>query len=161
MWALEPSGARYEEREGKVGCRCSVSGLTPGGEQTVLRAARLCLSDTRRGMWGRQDSMARMPMGVDEKQLVAHLCTMCQKVSSLVREPTLGVKRSALYRRMGATSHVANLWYREGASAAPGGLRRMTRANAPWASARQCEKCVDVNREGVNQYPNHRRESPG
>ena len=112
MWALEPSGARYEERKGKVGCRHGVAGLIPGREQTVLRAARLCLCDTRRGIGGRQDSMARMLMGVDEKQLVAHLCTLCQKVLSLVREPTLGVKRSAPYRRMCATSNIANLWHR-------------------------------------------------
>jgi len=63
-------------------------------------------------MGGRQDSMARMPMGVDEKQLVAHVCTLCQKVLSLVKEPTLGVKRSALCRRMGAMSDVASLWHR-------------------------------------------------
>jgi len=63
-------------------------------------------------MGGRQDSMARMPMGVDEKQLVAHLCTLWEKVLSLVREPTLRVKRSAPYRRMGATSDVASLWHR-------------------------------------------------
>jgi len=56
--------------------------------------------------------MARMPIGVDEKQLVAHLCTLCQKVFSLVKEPMLGVKGSAPYRRMGATSDVANLWHR-------------------------------------------------
>jgi len=51
-------------------------------------------------------------MGVDEKQLVAHLCTLCQKVLGLVKEPTLGVKRSAPYRSIGTTSHVANLWHR-------------------------------------------------
>jgi len=45
-------------------------------------------------MGGRQDLMARMPMGVKEKQLVAHLCTLCQKVLSLVKEPMLGEKRS-------------------------------------------------------------------
>ena len=71
-----------------MGWRRPVAGLTPGGEQTVLRAASLCLCDTRRGMRGRQDSMARMRIGVDEKLLVAHLCTLCQKVLSLVREPT-------------------------------------------------------------------------
>jgi len=48
-------------------------------------------------------------MGVDEKQLVAHLCTLCQKVLSLVKEHRLGVRRSSPYRRMGATSDVANL----------------------------------------------------
>jgi len=50
-------------------------------------------------------------MGVDEKQLVAHLCTLCQKVLSLMKEPTLGLKRSALYRRMGPTSDVVSLWH--------------------------------------------------
>ena len=61
-------------------------------------------------MGGRQESMARMPMGVQEKQLVAHLCTLCQKVLSLAREPTLGVKRSAPYRRRGTTRELASLW---------------------------------------------------
>jgi len=50
-------------------------------------------------------------VGVDEKQLLAHLCTLCQKVVSLVSERALGVKRSAPYLRMGAISDVANLWY--------------------------------------------------
>jgi len=95
-----------------VGCRPAVAGLTLGREQTVLRAASLCLCDTRWEIGGRQDSMARMPMGVDEKQFVAHLCNLCQKVLSIVSKPTLGVKRSAPYRRMGATSEVASLWHR-------------------------------------------------
>jgi len=51
-------------------------------------------------------------MGVDLKQLVAKFCTLCQKVLSLVKDPTLGVKRSAPYRRMDATSDVASLWHR-------------------------------------------------
>jgi len=88
-------GAQYEEREGQEGCKRAVARLTSGGEQTVLRAAKLCFCDTRRGMGGRQDSITRMPMEVDEKQFVAHLCTLCQKVLSLKREPMLGVKRSA------------------------------------------------------------------
>ena len=95
VWALELSGARYDDREGKEGCRHSVAGLTPGGEQTVRRAAILCRWDTRRGMGGRQDSIVKMLTGVDGKQLVAHLCTMCQKVLSVKREPMLGVKRFA------------------------------------------------------------------
>ena len=90
-------------------------------------------------------------MGVDEKQLVAHLCTLCQKVLSLVMEPALGVKRSAPYRSIGATSDVASLWHRSGASPVPGALRSLMREIAPWARARQREKCVDVDRVGVNQ----------
>jgi len=39
--ALQPSGAQYEEREPKEGCRRAVAGLTLGGEQTVLRVATL------------------------------------------------------------------------------------------------------------------------
>jgi len=100
-----------------VRCRRAVAALTLGPEQTILRAARLCLCDTRRGIGGRQDSRARMPMGVDEKEFVAHLCTLSQKVLSLVREPTLGMKRSVPYRRIGVTSDVANPWHREGAEA--------------------------------------------
>jgi len=42
VWALESSGAQYEEREAKEGCRRAVAGLTPGGEQTGLREASLC-----------------------------------------------------------------------------------------------------------------------
>jgi len=144
-----------------VRCRRAVAALTLGPEQTILRAARLCLCNTRRGIGGRQDSTARMPMGVDEKEFVAHPCTLSQKVLSLVREPTLGMKRSVPYRRIGATSDVANLWHREGASPARAGRTRQTSAKAPWASAMWREKCVDVDRVGVNQYPNHRRQSPG
>ena len=89
-----------------------MAGLTPGAEQAVLRAASLCLCDTRSGMGGRQDSMARMLMGVDEKQLQGDLSTLCQKVSSLGRERTLGVKRSTPYRRMGATRDISSVWPR-------------------------------------------------
>ena len=42
MWAMELSGARCEDRQGKKGCRCAVAGLTAGGEQTVRRVASLC-----------------------------------------------------------------------------------------------------------------------
>ena len=112
MSALEPSGVRQGDREGKEGCRRAVSGLTLGGEQTVVRVASLCVCETRRGIGAKQDSMTRMAVGVDEKQLVANLCTLCKKVLSIGKEPTLGVKRSTPYRRRGATSEVASLWHR-------------------------------------------------
>ena len=66
-------------------------GMTAGREPMVRRADILGLWDTPRGTGGRQDSMAKMPIGVDKKQFVAHLCTLCQKVLSLEREPALGV----------------------------------------------------------------------
>jgi len=112
VWALELSGALYEEKEGKERCRLAVAGLILGGEQSVLRPASLCLCDSRRGIAGRHDSIAKMRIRVDEKQVVAHLCPLCQKVLSLVREPTLGMKGSAPYNRMGAMREVANLWHR-------------------------------------------------
>jgi len=75
----------------------AVAGLTAGGELTVLRGACLCRWETRRVTGGRQASMAMMPLGVDEKQLVAHVCTWCQKMLGIAKEPALGVKRSAPY----------------------------------------------------------------
>jgi len=88
------SEAQCEDIEGKEECSRAVAGLTVGGEQTVRRAASLCLSETRRGMGGRQDSTARMPVGVDVKQLMAPLGTLSQKVLSLEREPALGERDS-------------------------------------------------------------------
>ena len=35
------------------------------------------------------------------------------------------------------------------------------RANAPWAKAKQREKCVPGSRAGVTQYPSHRTELLG
>lgn len=94
MWALGLSGAQYDRREAKEGCCHAIAGVTLRGEQTVQRAAGLCRCDTRRGIGGQQDSIARMLVGV-EKQFVVHLCTLCQRVLSLVIEPALRVKRSA------------------------------------------------------------------
>ena len=90
-------------------------------------------------------------MGVEERQFVAHLCTLWQKTLSLEREPALGQTRSAPYRRMGATRDVASLWHRYGASAVPGGLWRLIGAKAPWARASRQEQSVDMQRVGVNQ----------
>jgi len=116
-----------------AGCRCVVPGLTRGGEQKTLTAASLCRWETRRGTGARHDSIARMPIGVEEKQFVAHLCTLCQKTLSLEMEPGLGEMRSAQNRRMSVTRDVASLWHRYGASPAPVGLRCLIRAKAPWA----------------------------
>jgi len=73
--------------------------------------------------------------------------------------PALGVKRSAPYSRMGATKDVASLWHRYGARPAPGGLRRLMRAKAPWARVSWYEKWAEESRAGVNQYLSHLRES--
>jgi len=39
--------------------------------------------------------MAKIRIGVEEIQLVAHICTVCRKGLSLGTDPVLGVKRSA------------------------------------------------------------------
>ena len=72
MRTLEMSGAGRDDREGKEKCKGPVARLSMGGEQTVRRAPSLCHWETRRRMGGRQDSIARIPIGVDEEQLVAH-----------------------------------------------------------------------------------------
>ena len=56
--------------------------------------------------------MASMGIGVEEKQLVTHLWTLLQKVSSLSCIFRRGVKRSAPYNRIGAIKEEASRWQR-------------------------------------------------
>jgi len=93
--AVEESGAWCVDTEGKQVRGRIVMGLALGMEQTVPRAASLCFWETRRVMGGRQDTNGRMTMGVEQNELVAHLCTLCQNVLSRDREPALGEKRHA------------------------------------------------------------------
>jgi len=74
--------------------RRAVAGFNSGGEQTTRSAASLCRWEIRRATGGRQDSTARIPVGVAEKQFVVHLGTLCQKVFRRAMAPALGVKRS-------------------------------------------------------------------
>jgi len=113
--------------------RRTVAGFNSGGEQTTLSAASLCRWEIRRATCVRQDSTARIPVGVAEKQFVVHLWTLCQKLFRRAMAPTLGVNRSAPYSKMGATKDVSSLWHRYGARPAPGGLRRLIRAKTAWA----------------------------
>jgi len=73
--------------------------------------------------------------------------------------PALGEARSAPYSRMGATRDIASLYHRYGARPAPGGLRRLMSAKAPWTRANRPEKWAEESRAGVNQYPCHLSES--
>jgi len=109
--ALEESEAWCVDSEWKEGCRRTVAGLALGGEQTVRWAASLGFWKTRRVTLSRQDSIVRMPIGVEEKQFVAHRCPLCQNMLSLDRESVLGEKRSAPERRIGAMRNVASLWH--------------------------------------------------
>ena len=56
--------------------------------------------------------MASMGIGVEEKQLVTHLWTLLQKVSSLSCIFRRGVNRSAPYNRIGAIKEEASRWQR-------------------------------------------------
>jgi len=56
-----------------------VAGFISGGEQTSLRPARRHWGRTRTGSRGRQASLCKHIMLVEEKQLVIYLQTRCQK----------------------------------------------------------------------------------
>ena len=112
VMAREQSGARCAESEGNEGWSRAVAGFTLGGEQTTLSPANLCRCLIRRETGGRQDSTDSIPVGVAEKQFVVQLWTLRQNVSRRFVVATLGVNRSAPYRRMRAISDVASLWHR-------------------------------------------------
>jgi len=70
-------------------------GVDSGREAYGAEGSKPVRLGDQKGDGGRPDSIGRMPIGVDEKQLVAHLSTLCQKVLSLEREPAMGVTRYA------------------------------------------------------------------
>jgi len=67
------SGERKEDWFGTDLCSLADAGLICAAEQTILRAAMRCRCSIRRTRGGRQDSMASIGTGVEEKQLVTHL----------------------------------------------------------------------------------------
>ena len=93
-------------------CRRAAAGLISGGEEVSLRAAMGCRCSIRRERGGRHASMASMGIKVEEKQLVTHLWTLLQKVSSLSCIFRRGVKRSAPYNRIRAIKEEASRWQR-------------------------------------------------
>jgi len=62
----------------------AAAGLISGGEHITLRQARRRLYARRRSTGGKQASTARMSTGVQAKQLVVHLWTLCQKAASFL-----------------------------------------------------------------------------
>ena len=79
-----------------------------GGQEAILRVAMPWRCSIRSGRGGRQASMAKTVIGVEEKQLVTHLWMRLQNVSSLSCIFMRGVKRSEPYRRIGAIREVAS-----------------------------------------------------
>ena len=95
--------------------------------------------------------MAKMVIGVEEKQLVTHLWMRLQKVSSLSCIFMRRVKRSEPYRRIGAIKEEASRWQRYGGRPLPGGERRYTASKAPCDRESLRAKWALVDRDGVNQ----------
>ena len=93
-------------------CSGAAAGSISGGEEVSLRAAMRCRCSIRRVRGGRHASMASMVFGVEEKQLVTHLWTLLQTVSSLSCIFWKGIKRSAPYKRIGAIREEASRWQR-------------------------------------------------
>ena len=73
----------------------AIAGLISGGEHIILRFARRSMYARRSSCGGRQASMARISEGVDMKQLVVHLWTLCQNTDSFLVMWTVGMKTSA------------------------------------------------------------------
>ena len=148
-------GERKEERFGTDLCSRADAGLISGGEQTTLRAAMRWRCSIRRTSGGREASMAKIGIGVEEKQLVTHLWTRCQNTSNLSCIPERGVYRSAPYRSTGARREEASLSQRYGGRAFPGGESLLIVSKTPWASDSLLLKWALEESGGVNQYPSH------
>jgi len=81
-----------------------VAGLISGGEQMSLRPARRRWWRIRTGSGGRQTSLCKQVMLVEEKELVIHLETRCQTTDIGPRIDSGGFQTADPYRRIGARS---------------------------------------------------------
>ena len=95
------SGALALSRVEKDLRRGAEAGWIGVGEEMSLRAALCLLCGRRTVSGGRHDSAARIGTGVDQKQLVTHLCTCRQWTSIFLRSPWVGVNRSARFESIG------------------------------------------------------------
>jgi len=87
--------------------RRAVGGFISGGEQVSLRPARRRWWRTRTGSGGRQASVCKHVRLVEEKQLVIHLQTRCQKMHIGSMMDVGGAQIADPYRRIGARSERA------------------------------------------------------
>ena len=100
----------------------------------MLSAASLLRYLQYAAIGGRQASRVRMEVGVEKKQLVTHLHTLCQKEFIAHREWELGTRRSEPYVRMGRRRPCAIRWLRKGLTPAPGKESLLTKEKLAWAS---------------------------
>jgi len=89
-----------------------VAGFISRGEQMSLRPAKRCWWRTRTGSGGRQASLCKPVMLVEEKQVVIHLQTRCQKTDMGPMIDGGGFQTADPYRRIGARSERARARHR-------------------------------------------------
>jgi len=99
--------ARWGDKVGTDLGRRAVAGFISGEEQMSLRPARRRWWRTRTGSGGRQASLCRHVRLVEEKQLVIHLQTRCQKTDIGPMMDCGGAQTADPYRRIGARSERA------------------------------------------------------
>ena len=79
-------------------------GFISAGKQMSLRPARRRWWRTRAGSGGRRASLCKHVRLVEEKHLVIHLQTRCQKMDIGPMMDGGGVQTAVPYRRIGATT---------------------------------------------------------
>jgi len=87
--------------------RRAEAGFISGGEQMSLRPARGRWWRIRTGNGGRQASLCKHVMLVEEKRLVIHLQTRCQKTDIGPMIDGGGFQTADPYKRIGARSERA------------------------------------------------------
>jgi len=126
-----------------------------------LRPARRRWWGTRTGSGGRQASLCKHLKLVEEKQLVIHLQTRCQKTDIGPMMDRGGFQTADPYRRIGARSERAKDRQRWGGRPIPRGERRRIVARAAFASVYLLEKWDLGSKAGVKIKPSHFRRGCG
>ena len=134
-----------------------MAGFISGGEQMSLRPARRRWWRRRTGSRGRQASLCKHVRLVEEKQLIIHLQTRCQKTDIGPMIDGEGFQTADQYRRMGARSERAKERQRQGGRPIPGRERRRIVARAAFASVYLLEKWDLESKVGVKMKPSHFR----
>jgi len=101
------NAVRWGEKGGTDLGRRAVAGFTSGGEKMSLRPARCHWWRTRAGSGGRQASLYKHVRLVEEKQLLIHLQTRCQKTDIGPMMDVGGVQTADPYRGIEARSQHA------------------------------------------------------
>jgi len=134
-----------------------VAEFISGREQISLRPARRRWWCTITGSGGRKASLCTQVMLVEEKQLVIHLQTRCQKTDIGPMIDGGGYQTVDPYRRIGARSERAKESQRYGGRRIPGGERRRIVARAAFPSIYLLEKWDLGSKAGVKMKPSHFR----